>query len=135
MNEKLAQIFLENKLIIIDTKNLFEYSDGSFGPIYTDIIELISNIKIRKIIVDSFLELIDTHNIKFDAICGVATAAIPWASWLALENNSPLLYARQEPKDHGLKKTIEGNTKNIKRILVIEDVIGFGHSSLTACKN
>lgn len=135
MKERIAKLFLKDGIFQINTKNLFTYSDGSVGVGYSDTRKLISDSQSRKIIIDSFIEIIKDNNLTFDAICGVATGSISWASWLASYFNLPLIYVRQTPKDHGLGNIIEGNIEDIGRVLVIEDVIGSGGSSLNACKS
>ncbi|MBL4694246.1 orotate phosphoribosyltransferase [Candidatus Gracilibacteria bacterium] len=76
--------------------------------------------------------MIEEENIKFDVIGGTATAAIPWAAFLAVELRMPMVYIRPEKKEHGTGKQIEGHLEENSRVLIVEDLISTGGSSVKA---
>ena len=112
---------------------MFTFASGIKSPIYCDNRTLISFVSEREIIVDKFIETIKAQDLNFDAICATATAGIPWGSFIAQKLKLPLLYVRSGQKSHGLKKLIEGNTQAIKKVVVIEDLISTGKSSIDVC--
>ena len=65
-------------------------------------------------------------------LAGTATAAIPWAAFLAVELNKPMVYVRAQPKDYGATKQVEGFMQKGARVLIVEDLISTGRSSLTS---
>ncbi len=69
-----------------------------------------------------------------DAIAGTATAGIPWAAWIAMELKLPLVYVRSSSKDHGRQNAIEGTLPKGARVVLIEDLISTGKSSLAAAQ-
>lgn len=127
----IAKILLETQAVKINTKDLFTYASGIKSPIYCDNRTLISFVDERNFIVDKFINQIE--GLEFDAICATATAGIPWGSFIAQRINKPMIYVRSSKKSHGLKSLIEGSTKGIKNVVVIEDLISTGKSSLEVC--
>ncbi len=81
-------------------------------------------------VVDGFKKLVQEKKLEFDVIGGTAMAAVPWASFLAYELNKPMVYIRPEPKDHGKGKQVEGMMPNGAHVLIVEDLISTGGSSL-----
>ena len=70
------------------------------------------------------------NNLELDVIAGTATAGIPWAAFLALELDKPLVYVRAQPKDYGAVKQVEGFMEKGSHVLIVEDLISTGRSSL-----
>ena len=130
---KIAEILLKTQALKVNCDEKFIFASGIESPIYCDNRTLISFVMEREIIVERFIERIKSLDFKFDAICATATAGIPWGSFIAQELKLPLLYVRSGEKSHGLKKLIEGNTQNIKSVIVIEDLISTGKSSIDVC--
>ncbi len=112
--------------------NPFVWASGIHSPIYCDCRELMSLTEARNEIVDGFIELIKTKNLPTDTIAGTATAGIPWAAFVAERLAKPMLYVRAKPKDHGAGKMVEGRGEQNKNILVVEDAISTGGSSITS---
>lgn len=84
----------------------------------------------RKVVVDAFVKKLSEK--EFDVVAGTATAGIPWAAFIAAEMNKPMSYIRGEKKDHGAGRQIEGADFTGKRVIVIEDLISTGGSSIKA---
>jgi len=128
----IAETLLSIEAVKVKTNPPFTWASGIKSPIYCDNRKLISYPDGRKKVVEGFKQLIREKNIQFDVIGGTATAAIPWASFLAYDLNVPMIYIRPEKKDHGSGKQVEGELKEGKRVLIVEDLISTGGSSLKA---
>lgn len=127
-----ARILLQLGAVSINARQPFVYSSGVKSPIYTDNRLLISYPEEREQIVDGLarriIELVGVDNV--DVVAGTATAGIPWATWVAAWLRKPLIYVRPSPKEHGRAKQIEGRLQEGQRVVVIEDLISTGTSSL-----
>jgi len=130
MAKAIAQILLNRKAVAINTKKLFTYASGTQSPIYCDNRLLLSFPEDRAKIVRSFVSKI--KKVKCDIIAGTATAGIPWAALIAGKLKKPLIYVRGKAKEHGKGNQIEGLLKKGSNVVVIEDLISTGGSSL-AC--
>lgn len=104
-------------------------------PYYCDNRLLLSSPHSRKIILNKFLEKINAFSERPDAIVGVATAGIPWGSMIADHLGLGFAYVRAKPKEHGLKKMIEGNLPAGQKVVLIEDLISTGKSSIEAAEH
>ena len=113
-------------------KNPFVWASGWKSPIYCDNRISLSYPEIRDNITTHLVNKITSNFNKIDVIAGVATAGIPQASLVAKELNLPLVYVRSNAKKHGMKNMIEGDLKINSNVLVIEDLISTGGSSLKA---
>ncbi len=133
-SKKIAKILLEKKAVKISTDPPFIWTSGIKSPIYCDNRLLISYPKERSIIIDEFKNLITENNLKFDVIGGTATAAIPWAAFLATKLNAPMIYIRPKPKGHGAGKQVEGIMNKGDRVLIVEDLISTGGSSIKSAQ-
>jgi orotate phosphoribosyltransferase len=131
-SRRLALYLLQSKAIIIDPANPFTWASGWRSPIYCDNRKTLSHPEIRRFIRDSFTELIRNHFASTDIIAGVATGAIAHAALVAEKMELPMLYVRSAQKSHGLENRIEGEVKTGKRVVVIEDLVSTGGSSLGA---
>lgn len=136
MKAEIARILLETDSVKLNLKQPFKWTSGIVSPIYCDNRRLISFPEYREIIVQGFADLIENLPESPEVIAGTATAAIPWASFVAMKLNLPLLYIRPEPKAHGAGKQIEGAVENFigKKSVIIEDLISTGGSSLKAAQ-
>lgn len=123
---------IKSEAIKFSTDELFTFASGIQSPIYCDNRSIISQVEYRDTIVNAFIKEVSSYD--FDAICATATAGIPWGSFIADRIKKPLIYVRGKAKEHGLGKQIEGNTDKIEKVLVIEDLISTGKSSLEVCK-
>jgi len=112
----------------------FKWVSGIHSPVYCDNRLLISYPKERKLVVEGFKQLIKEKNLNPDVIAGTATAAIPWAAFVAYDLNLPMVYIRPEPKGHGAGKQIEGKIIAGQKVVIIEDLISTGGSSIKAAQ-
>lgn len=130
--ENIAKMLLAIKAVKVKVSPPFTWNTGLLAPIYCDNRLLIFYPKERGIVVKSFKELIEQNNLEFDVIAGTATAGIPWAAFLAAELDKPMVYVRAQPKDYGKAKQVEGIMPVGSRVLIVEDLISTGRSSLTS---
>ncbi len=128
--EEVAKILLKIKAVSLRINPPYKWASGILSPIYTDNRILMSYPAEREIIVDSFVKVINENKIKADAIAGIATAGIPWAAWIAEKLKLPMVYIRKEAKDHGKENLIEGKLDKGKNVIIIEDLISTGGSSI-----
>lgn len=131
----IAQSLLDEKAVFLRPEEPFTWTSGIKSPIYCDNRMLISAPTARRLIVDQFVELIKAQKLKPEVIAGTATAGIPWAAWIADRLDLPMVYVRSSAKDHGRKNMIEGKLIPSERVLLIEDLISTGKSSLAAAQN
>lgn len=110
----------------------FTWASGWKSPIYTDNRKTLSYPAIRSFIKIELCRLIMERFENIDAIAGVATGAIAQGALIAEQLGLPYVYVRSAPKDHGLENLIEGNLIPGQRVVVIEDLISTGGSSLKA---
>ena len=127
-----ADILLKLSAVKLNVKVPFTYTSGLISPIYTDNRLLISYPQERSVIVDGFISLINERGLKPDYLAGTATAGIPWAAFVAERMGLPMVYVRNKPKGHGAGKQIEGFLPEGKSVLIIEDLVSTGGSSLNS---
>ncbi len=129
LEERVAKALFDVKAVKINVNEPFTFASGIKSPIYCDNRFVLGFSDERDVIVDGFVQAIDSDA---DVIVGVATAGIPWASFIADRMKKSLAYVRNKPKDHGAGKQIEGAEVKGKKVVVIEDLITTGKSSLIA---
>lgn len=129
---KTAEYLLQIKAIKLNLQNPFIWASGWKSPIYCDNRRTLSYPKIRTYIRQQFAELIREEFGIPDVIAGVATGAIAQGALVAQELGLPFVYVRSEPKSHGLTNLIEGVVETGQSVIVIEDLISTGGSSLKA---
>ncbi len=112
----------------------FQWVSGIKSPVYCDNRMMISHVAERQIVVDAFKKMVADLDYDPDYIGGTATAAIPWAGFLAQELGKPMIYIRPKKKEHGAGKQIEGDLEAGKKVLIIEDLISTGGSSVRAAQ-
>lgn len=132
ISRKLASYLLESKAIIIDPANPFTWASGWQSPIYCDNRKTLSWPEIRGFIRDSFVHQIQQNFPAPDMIAGVATGAIAHAALVAEKLDLPLLYVRSSQKSHGLGNQVEGDISAGRKVIVVEDLVSTGGSSLNA---
>jgi orotate phosphoribosyltransferase len=132
MSNKIAEVLLKAKAVTLNANNPYTYASGIRSPIYCDNRRLIAYPVERKIIIDEFLQTIETNKLNFDVIAGTATAGIPWAAWIAARLDKPMIYIRGKSKEHGKQNLIEGHLEKDQTVLIIEDLISTGDSSIAA---
>lgn len=129
---KVAQFLLQIKAIKLQPENPFTWASGWKSPIYCDNRKTLSYPQIRTYIRQQFVETINEHFAKPDVIAGVATGGIAQGALVAQEMGLPFVYVRSEAKKHGLTNMIEGDIESGQTVVVIEDLISTGGSSLKA---
>lgn len=128
----LAEKLLKISAIKLQPENPFVWASGWNSPIYTDNRKTLSYPDVRSFIKVELCRLIMEEFDAPDAIAGVATGAIAQGALVADTMGLPYVYVRSTPKDHGLENLIEGNLKPGQKVVVIEDLISTGGSSLKA---
>ena len=129
-----AELLLKLKAIKLNPSDPFIWTSGWKSPIYCDNRILLSDPKSRNIIANYFSEIIKSKYKDVQVIAGVATGAIGIGILVAQKLNLPFIYVRPEAKKHGRKNQIEGKISENQKIVVIEDLISTGKSSLNAVK-
>ncbi len=133
--EKLAEYLLQIKAIQLNTQNPFTWTSGIKSPVYCDNRKLLSYPEVRNFVKDGLISLVNEYFPQTECIAGVATAGIPHGAIIADALGLPFIYVRSKPKEHGLTNTIEGDLKHGQRVLVVEDTISTGGSSLKAVED
>ena len=128
----LAEKLLQISAIKLQPNNPFTWASGWNSPIYTDHRTTLSYHDIRSIIKIEMSRMILENFPEVDAVAGVATGAIAMGALVADSLSLPYVYVRSAPKDHGLENLIEGNLIPGQKVVVIEDLISPGGSSLKA---
>lgn len=138
MKERMASILMSTNCLQVSPQNPFSYASGLKGPIYCDNRKILSHVSERKQVVEGLLKLIEDSGVKFDSVCGLATAGIPHAAWIAEKLEIPMIYVRGKAKEHGRKNQIEGEFKPGDKVILIEDLVNQGSSlkgAVDALKN
>ncbi|MBQ7747500.1 MAG: orotate phosphoribosyltransferase, partial [Paludibacteraceae bacterium] len=112
----------------------FTWASGWKSPIYCDNRKTLSFPEIRTLVRDEFVKTVKAKYPQAEVIAGVATGAIAQGALVAQELGLPFIYVRSSPKDHGLGNLIEGDLKAGQKVVVIEDLISTGGSSLKAAE-
>lgn len=128
----LAEKLLKVSAIKLQPDNPFTWASGWNSPIYTDNRITLSYPEVRSFIKVELCRLILEHFPDVEAIAGVATGAIAQGALVADTLGLPYVYVRSSPKDHGLENLIEGNLVPGQKVVVVEDLISTGGSSLKA---
>jgi len=132
--KKTAELLLQIKAIKLQPNDPFTWASGWNSPIYCDNRTTLSFPQIRTYLRENIAKLIEEKYGKPDIIAGVATGAIAIGMLVAQYMNVPFIYVRPEPKKHGRKNQIEGYVGDHKNVVVVEDLISTGKSSLNAVK-
>ena len=133
-NEKsVAARLLQVVAVKLNPENPYTWASGWKSPIYCDNRKVLSFPYDRDFIKSELCSVIFEQFPDVDAIAGVATAGIAWGAMAADQLKLPFLYVRPKPKEHGLGNQIEGNLTPGQKILVVEDLISTGKSSLQVC--
>lgn len=130
--EKTAELLLQINAIKLNPRNPFTWASGWKSPIYCDNRLILSFPAIRNYVRDEFAKNIEKHFGKPDVIAGVATGAIGIGILVAECMGLPFVYVRPEPKKHGRQNQVEGFLQKGQNVVVVEDLISTGNSSLLA---
>lgn len=130
-NEKtVAEKLLQINAIKLNPTQPFTWASGWKSPIYCDNRKVLSFPFIRDFIKSELCNIVFEKFPEADMLAGVATAGIAWGAMVADQLKLPFIYVRPKPKEHGLGNQIEGFYEKGKRVVVIEDLISTGKSSL-----
>lgn len=132
IEETIAHQLLQIKAIKLQPANPFTWASGWLSPIYCDNRKTLSYPEVRTYIKDRFADMIREHFADVDVIAGVATGAIAQGALVADILEKPFIYVRSSPKGHGLENLVEGKLLPGQKVVVIEDLISTGGSSLKA---
>lgn len=129
---KVAEFLLQIKAISLRPEEPFTWASGWKSPIYCDNRKTLSYPRIRTFIRQEIVKTIDENFGRPDLIAGVATGGIPQAALVAQEFGLPLIYVRPKAKEHGTQSQIEGVLESGQSVILIEDLVSTGNSSLVA---
>jgi orotate phosphoribosyltransferase len=129
---EIARILLAHAAVTLNAEQPYTYVSGIRSPIYCDNRRLIFFPEARRKICQAFVRQIQP--LKPDVIAGTATSAIPWAAWAAEQLSKPLVYIRKQAKGYGKEQLIEGGDIQGRTVVVLEDLVSTGGSSLNAVK-
>ena len=127
-----AELLLKIKAVKLSPKEPFTWASGIKSPIYCDNRITLSYPEIRTFIRQNFVRAIEENPFEPELIAGVATGGIAQGALVAQELGLPFAYVRSGKKDHGLTNQIEGEVREGQRVVVVEDLISTGSSSLGA---
>jgi len=126
--ESLARLMIETGVVAFGE---FVLTSGMKSPVYVDMRRALGNVELRTLTIELAVKVL--KELDFDAIVGVATGGVPWASIIAHRMRKPFAYIREARKEHGMGKRIEGAVGNY-RYLIIDDVATTGGSLEYACQ-
>jgi len=129
---KVAEFLLQIEAVKLKPHDPFTWASGIRSPIYCDNRLTLSHPQIRTFICETFAQQIDDHFGVPDLIAGVATGGIAHGALVAQQLNLPFIYVRADAKKHGMGNQIEGSFCAGQKVVVIEDLISTGKSSLNA---
>lgn len=132
LNKQVASALLEIKAVTLSPNAPYTWASGLKSPIYCDNRITMSYPHIRRLISNGFVDYIKATYPEVDYIVGTATAGIPQACFVAELMNLPMAYVRPEAKAHGRSQQIEGYIPTGSKVVVIEDLISTGGSSIKA---
>ena len=133
MKKEIAKILLEKKAITLNLKEPYTFVSGARSPIYCDNRLLTFYPDERKIICKAFNKIIE--ELDPEIIAGTASSAIAWAAWIAQKLKKPMVYVRKKEKEHGKQNLIEGGNIKGKKVVVVEDLVSTGGSSMNAVES
>lgn len=134
-NEKAVALrLLQVQAVKLNPENPYTWASGWRSPIYCDNRRVLSFPYDRDFIKSELCSVIFEQFPEAEAIAGVATAGISWGAMAADQLKLPFFYVRPKPKEHGMGNQIEGAVETAKKVLVIEDLVSTGKSSLQVCE-
>jgi len=130
--EEMAKILLEIKAVTLSPQKPYRWASGILSPIYCDNRLLMGYPDKWEKVIDAYIHEIQKNDINFDILGGVSTSGIPHAALIASKLKKPMIYIRDKPKEHGKQNRIEGKLETNQKVLIIEDLISTGGSSVNA---
>lgn len=131
---KVAELLLQIKAVKLNPYEPFTWASGWRSPIYCDNRKTLSHPQVRTFIRQQFVQTILSAFGRPDMIAGVATGGIPHGMLVAQELGLPFIYVRTSAKEHGLRNQVEGDTSVGSSVVVVEDLVSTGGSSLQAVR-
>lgn len=128
----IAKQLLDIKAVKLNVENPFTWASGWKSPIYCDNRKILSYPAARKVVYTAFADIIKKRFSDVEVIAGVATGAIAYGMMVAEVLDKPFVYVRPKPKDHGTGAQVEGDLPKGAKVVVVEDLISTGGSSLSA---
>ena len=128
---RIAEDLIDIGAVSFSADHPFKWASGIFSPIYCDNRMTLGYPAVRRRIRDAFVSVLRSEGLQPDVLAGTATAGIPHAAWLAEALDLPMVYVRSKPKEHGRGSQIEGPLEAGQTVIVIEDLISTGGSSIT----
>ena len=132
IEKKMAKSLLQIKAIKLNPANPFTWASGWRSPIYCDNRKILSYPVVRKEVYEAFAQVIGERYPEAEVVAGVATGAIAHGVLAAEKLGKPFIYVRSAPKSHGLANQVEGEVKPGAKVVVVEDLVSTGGSSLNA---
>ena len=132
IKKQFAQKLMDIKAIKLQPNDPFTWASGWKSPIYTDNRKTLGHPSLRSFVKLELCHVIQENFPEADAVAGVATGAIAQGALVAEELGLPYCYVRPKPKDHGMGNQVEGGIKKGSKVIVVEDLISTGGSSLKA---
>lgn len=132
LQKEIAHAMLEVGAVELNPTNLFTWASGIKSPIYCDTRLTISDPKIRKQLANGLAQNIKAFFPETEVVAGTATAGIPHAAWVSDILQLPMVYVRSKAKEHGRGNQIEGKYAAGQKVVVVEDIVSTGGSSITA---
>ena len=129
---KIAEFLLQIKAVKLSPKKPFTWASGWKSPIYCDNRKTLSHPAIRTYIRQQFVQIINHEFGRPDMIAGVATGGIAHGALVAHDMGLPFVYVRSSAKEHGMKNQVEGDLTTGRSVVVVEDLVSTGKSSLAA---
>src|SRR3989344_7083369 len=130
--QKIAQALIKINAVSFLPNNPIIFKSGIKSPVYIDNRKFPFHPEEWKSVIKGFANVIRENNIDFDIIAGVEAAGIPHSASLVFFLKMPSVFVRKQTKDHGTKKMVEGGDVKGKKVLLIEDLVSAGHSSLAS---
>ncbi|OGX68596.1 MAG: orotate phosphoribosyltransferase, partial [Paenibacillus sp. RIFOXYA1_FULL_44_5] len=130
LSEQIAAALLDIQAVSLSPKQLYTWASGIQSPIYCDNRITISYPRVRDLIAAGFASMISELYPDAEVIAGAATGGIPHAAWVAEKLNLPMIYVRDKAKGHGKQNRVEGVLRPGQKVVVVEDLISTGGSSL-----
>ncbi len=128
--KKIALALIDMGAVGIDKQHPLTFKSGMVSPIYVDNRNFPFHPEAWRLVIEGFAKTIERENIKFDVIGGIESAGIPHSAALGYALKKPSVFIRKETKDHGTKKMVEGGEVKGKTVLLIEDLVTTGGTSL-----
>lgn len=130
-SQQVAKALLSINAVGFSPHNPVTFKSGIISPVYVDNRQLIHYPAQWHVVVEAFQNLIISHQLEFDVIGGVAVGGVPHSSVVAFQTETPSIFIRKEAKEHGKGKRIEGGDVIGKTVLLLEDLVTTGGSSLS----